>query len=217
MPVGGTEVWIVPLDPDTGAIGRCMTLLSGDELERAGRFHFECDRRHFTIARGTLRMLLGARLAVDPKAVRFGRTEKGKLFVIGATLHFNVSHSHERALIVISDSRPVGVDIEYLHREIDHAALAARFLTSKEQACYAATPADLRARFFLECWTRKEAVAKASGEGLGYGFAKLDTLPPEDTAADRSRDTMLERAGWLIRGLPTDNDYVAALALRAET
>jgi len=75
------------------------SLLSEDELQRAQRFHFDRDRKHFCAARGLLRTVLSGYLAVPAKDIAFRYLEKGKpeLAAIpeAGQLNFNVSHSGE--------------------------------------------------------------------------------------------------------------------------
>src|SRR3712207_7045713 len=47
------------------------SLLSADELERAGRFHFRKDRDRFVAGRGALREILGRYAGVAPQRLRF--------------------------------------------------------------------------------------------------------------------------------------------------
>lgn len=210
LPVNGlaAQVWIADLEAGNEDItARCAALLDAEEQARAARFRLERDRRRFIVARGLLRELLAAQMDARPETLRFEYGEHGKPALVGSSLHFNLSHSHERALYALSPAADVGVDIEYLRRRADHAALSARYFTPEEQARYTATAESERARFFFERWTRKEAVAKASGVGLAYGFSTLDTLQADDGRVLRS-------SGWLISDLAVDADYVAAIALR---
>src|SRR5208282_2583837 len=170
------EVWLARLDLDANVVSQYASLLSPDEQERAHRFHFEHDRRRFTVTRGTLRTLLGAHLGIDPKAIKFTQTEKGKPLIAGASIHFNVSHSHERALFAISNIKPVGADVEYLKREVDYQALAERYFSPNEYAGINNLPEAQRKHAFLTCWTCKEAVAKANGEGLFLSLSSFEVI-----------------------------------------
>ncbi len=201
------EVRLAHLDPDAKAVSQYASLLSADERERARRFHFEHDRRRFTVARGTLRILLGERLGIDPKAVNFTQTEKGKPLIAGASIHFNISHSHERALIGISNNKPVGVDIEYLHREVDYAALAERYFTLNEYAVIQSLPEAQHKNAFLTCWTCKEAVAKISGEGLFLSLSSFEVISPPGFTISQQVN------GYALYKMETDNNYVAAVAV----
>jgi 4'-phosphopantetheinyl transferase len=209
------EIWLTQLDLDADQVRQCALHLSPDELLRANRFHFEHDRRRFIVARATLRMLLGGCLAVKPNAIALGYTRNGKPVVAdhAAGIHFNVSHAHERALYAISKSCALGVDIEYLNRDVDYSGLAERFFTRRECAALQRIPEPDRKRAFFACWTRKEAVIKATGDGLSLPLDQFDvTVAPE--GAPRVLDSAVaSHAGyWNLYGPDVGHDYVAAVA-----
>ncbi|HMD54618.1 MAG TPA: 4'-phosphopantetheinyl transferase superfamily protein [Phycisphaerae bacterium] len=207
IPDTGIEVWLARLDLDINVVSHYISLLSPDEQERAQRFHFEHDRRRFIVARGTLRILLGKHLVIDPKAIRFAQTEKGKPLITNMTIHFNVSHSHERALIAISNVKPVGVDIEYLAREVDYEALTDRYFTPNEYATLQSFPEEQRKHVFLTCWTCKEAIAKARGEGL---FMSLDNFEVISLPALKATH---HAGGCALHRIEVDNCYIATIAV----
>ena len=64
----------------------------------------------------------------------------------------------------------------------DPEALARLVLSAAERAVLAAVPPEGQARAFLVAWTRKEAVTKATGDGLIAAFsdvvAAADACPP---------------------------------------
>lgn len=188
--------------------------LSHSERERADRFRFERDRRCYTVARGTLRELLGERLGLDPAAVRFLAGPHGKpaLAHPGSALRFNVSHSGDRALIAVADGgREVGVDLENavrLGEARDLPALAARTLTPTDLARWQALPEGERAREFLRAWTRLEAFGKATGGGLGQVLGAVSVAGarwPDVAPGWRGWDLSVG-AGWggaLVVGSPS--------------
>src|SRR5207253_705194 len=49
------HVWCASLEPPAARLATCLSLLAPAERERAARFYFEKDRRHFTVARAVLR------------------------------------------------------------------------------------------------------------------------------------------------------------------
>ncbi|SPF51878.1 Phosphopantetheinyl transferase [Candidatus Sulfopaludibacter sp. SbA4] len=170
-------------------------LLSDDERERARRFRFERDRHRFIASRGWLRVLLGRYLQTESAALCFGYGPKGKPYVEGGP-HFNLSHSGGMALLAICAEEEVGVDLEAI-REIDDAeAIARRHFAPDEIARWLAAPPALRTKVFFDCWTRLEAVAKASGEGLAAA------LPAGDT--------------WSLFDVSPSPAYAAALAVRGQ-
>ncbi len=210
------EIWLAPLDLDADQIWQCALHLSQDELLRANRFHFERDRRRFIVARATLRVLLGGYLDMTPDAIKLAYTLNGKPFVADdpAGLQFNVSHAHERALYAVSRNCALGVDIEYLNSDLDYSGLAERFFTRREYAALQRIPASGRKRAFLACWTRKEAVIKATGDGLSMPLDRFEVT----VEADIEPRIVAFAAGpqqipdWKLYATDVGNDYVATVA-----
>src|SRR5689334_9807148 len=75
------HVWRAALERSQARWGMLQNTLSPDELERAARFHFDKDRRHFVSGRGILRTILGSYLKVAPHSLRFSYTTYGKPFL----------------------------------------------------------------------------------------------------------------------------------------
>ena len=209
------RVWRTDLDARTDSIDR--SVLSADELARAGRFLHETDRRRYLAARHALRQLLGAIVGRDPAALAFVVDRFGKPRLQGAgTLEFNVSHSAGDCLIAICDGQSVGVDIEVSKRMRDADALARRHFTAAEQAELARCEGDERTRAFLACWTRKEACLKALGIGLSLPPARIEvgcaTTPRTVHVTVEDEPRALELAS-----LALDPETVGAIALEART
>jgi 4'-phosphopantetheinyl transferase len=149
------------------------TLLLEDEVHRADRFRFPKDRNHFTIARGTLRILLSHYLKLEPGQIRFEYNQYGKPSlhpVIGPSdLKFNLSHSGKLALYAFARRREVGIDIEDTRRRIKQAGdIAKRYFSEYENQSFQSLPEDLRREAFFNCWTRKEAYIKAEEKACSF-------------------------------------------------
>lgn len=160
------HVWVAHLDPESGESPRRVAATTDAERERASRFHRREDAERYLLAHGALRLVLADYLACDPLVVRFGAHENGKPFLEDARLEFNLSHSGALALIAVAQSRQVGVDVEQLRPMPDLESLAARVCTPGELATLADLAEPHRERAFFAMWTRKEALAKATGEGI---------------------------------------------------
>ena len=166
--------------------------LSDDERARAERLAFEGDRRCFVAARGLLRELLGQHLDTPPGALRFSYGSRGKPFLEGQTLRFNLSHAHGRAAYAFAVGREVGIDLERI-REVERMArIAARVFPTADADAVAAASGEKQAAEFFRAWTRREAYGKATGEGLASG-----STPGE---------------GWTLRSLAPPPGFAAALA-----
>lgn len=93
------------------------------------------------------------------------KTENGKPFIEGDPLFFSLSHSRDKAVIVICD-KPVGVDLEAITGR-NYRAVLSRF-TEKERAEIAG------AEDFLKHWTAREAYIKMLGSTLAEKLYKLE-------------------------------------------
>jgi 4'-phosphopantetheinyl transferase len=210
------EIWLARLDVDTDQVRKYVVHLSEDELARANRFHFEPDRRRFIVARATLRILLGQYLGIKADALALAYTRNGKPFIAdhASRVQFNVSHAHERALYAISRSCALGVDIEYLIRDIDYSGLAERFFNHREFVALQHIPESGRHRAFFACWTRKEAVIKATGEGLSLPLDQFEvTVEPDAEPQILSFAAAEQRIfDWRLYTADVGKDYVATVA-----
>lgn len=127
-----------------------------------------------------LRRLLGEALGIAPSVVEIRRGVRGRpeLADAGAGIDFNVSHTGGVALIGIAKGLPaetrIGVDIERLDREVGVDRLARKFLTATERASLADLDLRQRQERFVRYWTCKEAMSKATGDGLIAPFGRLD-------------------------------------------
>ena len=162
---GSAHLWYTTLDALRPNLQRYSELLDPVESERAQRFRFKQDRERFVLGHGLLRELLGRYLKRDGSLIRFARGPFGKPYLERKKLRFNFSDTKDAILIGFASGQEIGVDIETLAREVDHAAVSEHYFTAPEIAAIQAAGADAKRRF-LEFWTRKEAVLKASGVGI---------------------------------------------------
>jgi 4'-phosphopantetheinyl transferase len=153
-------LWTIRLDDvhrDLSAV------VSSVERERAEKFLRPTDRTRSLLAASLLRRAAGSVLGLDPSDVevrrdcRCGRPH-GRPTLPGTGLHASVSHAGDLVVVALTDAAEVGVDVEQV-RDVDVASLGRHVLAPGETA-----PADRSAFFAL--WTRKEAVVKATGDGI---------------------------------------------------
>ncbi len=187
---------------------------------RADRFHFEKDRRHFTVARGGLRKLLGRYLDVPPAAVEFSYTEYGKPQLatrLDQQLKFNLAHSGGLALYAFTKVGEIGIDVELIRPDFTGDDIARRFFSPSEVAGLNLLPLAERQEAFFHCWTRKESFIKGNGLGLSLGLDQFDvTLAPGAPAALLSTQwDRNEAARWTLKAIVVEPGYVGALAVAA--
>jgi 4'-phosphopantetheinyl transferase len=216
LTAGEIHLWLADLNRLPKPLAELTATLATDERERAARFHFPKHRDCFIAGRGLLRKLLAAYLDRPAAALRFEAGPHGKPALAGAEaeagLHFNLSHSGDRALYAVA-RREVGVDLERLDRVVSYASVAERICTPREWAAFQALPAARLPEAFFACWTRKEAIAKALGCGLIGGLQTLEVCLREDARSD-GRTSVLDGQGreWSILNLALESGWMGALA-----
>ncbi len=208
------DLWLWPLDRPEGEVAAHRAWLSPDERTRADRFARPRDGARFVIGRGRLREILGGYVGCAPGALSFEMVAQKKPALAGGPA-FNLSHSGGWAALAVAPDAPdlsLGIDIE-AHRPIEHA-LARRFFSAAEQtAMEALAPEDWQLGFF-QAWTRKEAVIKATGDGLYADLAGFDVSLGRAVAAQVLRTTppMPEARDWTLSDLDTGPAFSGALA-----
>ena len=161
-------------------------LLDDEETVRAHAFARPADRYRFVLAHAALRLLLGRCLGVPPEEVAYELGPHGKpgLHAEGSAPEFNLSHSGELGLVAISRGPAVGVDVEQERELTELLEIADQQFSAEERVALRALPAAEQPAAFFRCWTRKEAVIKAGGEGLGYPLGSFDVeLAPGSLSA----------------------------------
>ena len=183
------------------------------------------------------RFLVGCALAKTVIAARTGSRPEGSASTApaagaasrtasrswpAAVPQFSVAHSG--ALIAVAVARdPVGVDVEQLDGRArplggdgDPDALARLVLAEPERAALAEVDPAARARAFLVAWARKEAVTKATGDGLRAPFSQIVVAAGPDSAGPpRVTSWPYPQAPESVSVLDLDAGpgYVAALAV----
>jgi 4'-phosphopantetheinyl transferase len=216
--VNGITLWWCDLAHDAGTLAGLAACLSASEQTRAARFGTDALRRRWIAGRATLRHLLGATLGIAAAEVPIQRGLRGRpeLMPVRSGIDFNVSNTRGVALIAIGYDLPagtrIGVDVERNDRDVGADRLALKFLTARERATLEGRDADERRRRFLHYWTCKEAMSKATGDGLAAPFRHLDV---ELGAAPRlvAGPPPYEPAHWTLHAPPVPDDYRATLAI----
>jgi 4'-phosphopantetheinyl transferase len=214
LEAGTVHVWRISLDQPDETLERFRRTLEPEELNRAGRFHFEKHRRHFVVARGFLRSVVARYLETQPESLRFAYGAYGKPALASAhVLRFNLSHSHEVALLAVALDAELGVDVEHIRADFATEDIARRFFSRAEVEAFNALPRAEQVAAFFRCWTRKEAYIKAIGKGLSQALDAFDvTLTPGE------RPMLLRAEGddasrWVMSDIDVGESYAGALAV----
>ena len=213
------HIWRAALDLPPEVVQQIGTFLADDERARARRFHFERDRRRFTVGRGVLRLILSRYLKIIPDEIQLSYGPQGKPYLseppLPGSLLFNVSHSHELALIAFTDHREIGIDVEYLRPMPDLEAIATHFFARQETETLLNLPTNQQIEGFFNCWTRKEAYIKAIGQGLTMPLDQFDVslAPGQPAAMLNNYQNPDEVSRWSLTAFVPASNYVAAVAV----
>lgn len=215
IPDPTVELWLVDAGR-TALLSESALILSSDEIDRANRFYRAEDRARFMLTRAALRRLLAEASGLAPQHLAFSLGPFGKPILIGRDdLHFNVSHSSALALIGLSSTRPIGVDIELMRENIDELALAEAFFCDDEHRFIEKLQGAAQLEAFYKIWTCKEAVLKAFGVGItAYLKDFLVQLSPGRLDIRPQRNCFTPALAHVrVESLKVPAEYAAALAL----
>lgn len=172
------HLWRLSLQSHTEVAAHLWEVLSEDEQQRAQRFVRSQDQHKFVCVRGTLRCLLGQYLHTSGRGLRFDYGDYGKPQLVSSgrslELQFNVSHSHDLALIAITQGAAVGVDIEHVNLQTSYLNISQRFFSSAEHDVLLQQPLEQQCYTFFQLWTRKEACVKAMGGSIAHGLDQIN-------------------------------------------
>ncbi|MFH9723423.1 4'-phosphopantetheinyl transferase family protein [Streptomyces sp. NPDC017254] len=168
-------------DPAT-VTDACLALLDETERSRIPQLRRTEDRQRFIAGRALLRTAAAGYLGLPPRSVEVVARcpdcarNHGKPELPGTGLQVSVSHSGSRVAVGVTRAGPVGIDVEEISASVSPTELLPHVLGSAEPR----TPAHATTSGFHRMWTRKEAVLKATGQGLRVPLSEVGVSAPEE-------------------------------------
>ena len=213
-PVGNeVHLWYLDLGQLGGALQHALTDEPADRSPPLSVVQLRFARRFYQ------RLLLGAYLGLPGKDVVIQRRARGKpvldYTVHASPLNFSMAKSEDRLLVGISASSYIGVDLEPQDRSARHSLrLAQRYFAPSEAASLASLAEELQDWAFLRAWACKEAVVKASGQGIANQLCRFvveidPAKPPALLHIDED-----DAARWSLTLVPPDDRFLGAVAVR---
>jgi 4'-phosphopantetheinyl transferase len=180
-------------------------LLDPIETARQRSYQHAADRDRFTVGVALTRLVLGPQLGVGPQSVPIDRTcarcggPHGRpRLATGASIDFSLSHSGDVIALAVASSvdsdgsrdgdsnlgshrirRRVGIDVEQLDGPAGREAPADVALSATELLAYRTLDAAAQPAAFFRYWVRKEALLKATGDGLTVPMTRLTMTAPD--------------------------------------
>ena len=181
LPLPDLDVWwvnIPSIDVDQW-LQRYSDRLGEQDLERLQQKRLAKGQAQFIFTRLVVRHLLSC---YHPQVLssqwRFLRGENGRPFVDPrqSPLSFNLTHSDDKLLVVLSQHADPGIDVESWQRQVEVQSIADRYFYPSEAQHLARLVADVAAQreWFFRLWTLKEAAVKATGAGLSKALHKFE-------------------------------------------
>jgi 4'-phosphopantetheinyl transferase len=116
-------------------------------------------------------------------------------------LHFNIAHSGNYVVCGVSQSGEIGIDIEQIKTMDMKYYLSILSPRELESLNSATRPEDV----FYNIWTKKEAIVKADGRGLGVPLNEIDTL---------DNPVWINNNFWYTEKLAIHPDYAGHIAYK---
>lgn len=216
---GIVDLWLFHLNIAQPQIKQFYPLLSQEEKQRSERLVNFIHRKRMIASQGFLRSVLASYLKQPAETLKFRRAERGKPSLDSVStypdLQFNLSHSHNLAILAVARQQELGIDIEYMQKKHNWKKIVHRFFTESEQQAINRLPEEHQKQAFYQVWTRKEAHMKVTGLGLHLAPGHFTvTVPPQD-AAFIENHKQPSKAQWFMQDLnlpETFDDYRGCLS-----
>lgn len=195
QPEDTVDVWRIYIPSYKDQTAHFLNLLQPDEIVRANRYVQEKDRIRFIISRAALRVIVSRYINQPASDIVFGSGPNKKPFIEGADFRYNVSHSANWVLIAIAKT-DVGVDTEIIDASFKFQSILEDYFNPAEINFIDGNPEN----FFL-LWTRKEALAKATAQGLDEN---LKHIPSLDGMHITNTNILKTDKNWLVKSFKTD-------------
>ncbi len=199
-----------PLSAGVASASAWRPLLLPDELARLQRFRRLDDQHRFGTTRSLLRLLLSHYTGQAPTQLVFSQGTNNKPELQGHPgWQFNVSHGGQWVLIAIGRVS-VGVDVEPINPDFPIQEIVASAFGPAEQRVLH-SQADAHALFY-EYWTRKEALLKATGQGMAVTLSQIPCLNGEHL---RAAQRIGQPGHWTVQSFRLDEQHPATVAYQA--
>lgn len=213
------HVWSLNKSEHKNKLAAYWNILSKEEKESASKYRFTRDRDCSIIARGALRTLLGNYLKQSPERIKFQFGTHGKPSLNELSdIEFNVSHSTNAIVLAFVQHNSIGIDVEYIKRNIEVKKIAKHFFSKEEIMSLFSMDESYYKQAFYNCWTRKEAFIKALGSGLSFPLdqfvVSLDSTK-EAALLDTKWDEK-EKDNWVLKSFEPAQDYIGAVTVKGK-
>ena len=197
----------------------CRSLLSNHERFRATQFQLDKDKSNYLISKAILKSLLAYFSNKSEMKIDFKYGKNGKPFLSDdSNVQFNCSHSENVVVVAIALGMEIGIDLEQLSRKVNRPRLASFLFTPTELIAYHQLEEMHQQEVFMDLWTKKEAILKATGEGLTRPMNTLTVSLNENRTLTIKIDgeSSENNTDWFLESYTLMDDYMGALSVRGK-
>jgi len=175
--------------------------------------------KDYIVCRGFCKSLIAKYLNIEPCDVHFRYGKNGKPYLDhGSKVQFNITHAGRIVALAMTACIELGVDVEYHDTSVDTIKLAKHFFAVDEYRHILSTSVEHRTQAFFECWTRKEALIKATGDGLSFPLHQfvVNFGTPNEARLLHTYWDPAEATDWQLYNISIGEDYSGAIAIKAK-
>ena len=201
------DVWRINISSNLSSLNGFLSIMHSDEIARANRYHQLKDKNRYIVSRGALRIILAKYLEQQPSSITFKTGANKKPYVVSAkpAIHYNISHSGDWILLAVSNSE-IGADTEFIDPDFDYSDIIADNFSDEEINYIKEEAPALR---FYMLWTRKEALTKATGNGLDDNLKLIPCLNGTNFVQS---EVIASAINWSIASFKLNEQYIASIA-----
>jgi phosphopantetheinyl transferase len=216
-----TELWLVDLvasEPALAAIERETPRLDAAERARAEALADPRQRDELLAAHVALRLLIERMAGPSVRGRALARSPAGKPHLTGGGAELSLSHTAGFALIGVSATVAIGVDLERTRRLGFSARRRQEIVEAGTGLGCRPLPKGDGERAVLQAWVRIEAFSKARGTTLAQTLADLGLRGPEHGRAplldlEAAGCRLAAQAGLAVHDLSLPADLRGAAVL----
>ncbi len=221
LPENEIHIWQVALsDVDPAALTQqALAWLQAKEIVRYERLIQHRHRLEFLLGKWLTRICLSEYTGLAMGDWQFtynayGKPQPREGLGVQAPF-FNLSHSHGRAVLAVSRTPELGIDIEFTGRKRRVTQIAHRYFAEQELQALLALPHSDQPLCFYELWSLKEAYIKARGLGLSIPLRSFAySLSPDRLELNEMSIPSAAQGRWQTWQLHTGQLYALALAVQ---
>jgi 4'-phosphopantetheinyl transferase len=197
---------------------RLFSWLCSAEQEKAKGFKTDILSHRYIVAHAAMRNILSKYFGNSATSLDLIQALNQKPLIRQSQnyldLHFSLSHSHEVAILAVSQACIIGVDIEHIRPISNVTQIAKRFFATSEYERLKQSSNAQQLILFFKIWTAKEAFLKAQGIGISNHLNQFSITLNHKQEPIGIEQQQKDTKEWRLYRLLTFPKYESTLALK---